>query len=231
MSKQSSNELTGSLFDFSAYETAVQLKPKLEVKAKLVSPSKIEALHKCFTMIITMIDVTGLPAGNAISLFELAGEDLLTLEQKRYLAGPISVHQNQWTADCEGPTFEWLRNACYKERMEMVMQEVESGESKGLASAAEVSICMYPATVAAPMHYSTADVYLWATGKTVLKHKGIDTSDISGHLTYEAVKFEYEILAREIRRKVVAAAQSRVPTQKPKQVADDFEQQGELLVG
>lgn len=231
MPKQSSNELTGSLFDFSAYEVAPPPKPKLEIKAKSIAPSKIEALRKCFTMIMAMIDVTGLPAGNAIALFELTGEDLLTLEQRRYLAGPISVHQNQWTADCEGLTFEWLRNACYKERMEMVMQEVESGESKGLASTAEVSICMYPAMMDAPMHHSIVNVYLWASSQTVQRHKGIDTSDINGNLTYEAVKFEYEILAREIRCKVVAAAQSRVPARKPKRSVDDFEQQGELLAG
>jgi hypothetical protein len=145
---------------------------------------------------------------------EVFAPGLLTLDDSRYLRGPVVVHQNGWTETLP----DWLPAMVSIERAEIVFAET----SRYIVGPAEIAAVMYPATMAAPMYSDYADLYIWATVKAHSRRKAISSHDAfrellgSDPITDASVLeprgrlFEtYRYLAQDIRRRVIAAQTER----------------------
>ena len=191
------------------------------IEPEPIQPASLDVsaqLDRQLAMLVILIDM-GASKGITTGMLEVGNS--LTLEQIRYLSGPISVHKaGNWEKDIEEDSFSWLRMAVAKDRLEIVVHELKTGESNRMASASEILCCMYSATMVAPMHHSWADVYTYANSLTIPKHRfpnGYPDGSADwwsfmdfGHpLNYKQVKDDYELLARDIRRKVVDGAREK----------------------
>lgn len=145
---------------------------------------------------------------------EVFAPGLLTLDDSRYLRGPVVVHQNGWTETLP----DWLPAMVAIERSEIVFAET----SRYIVGPAEIAAVMYPATMAAPLYSDHADLYIWATIKAHSRRKAISSDDAHRELlgsypiTDAAVLeprgrlFEtYRRMAQDIRRRVIAAQTER----------------------
>jgi hypothetical protein len=94
-----------------------------------------------------------------------------TAEQRRYLSGPIVLHNPGWTDTVP----KWLTVAIPDARLERVQAEVEDETVRDLATLEEVCAYLYTASLAFPLDRDHAAIYLWATGQ-VLSRQGRVTS-------------------------------------------------------
>lgn len=129
----------------------------------------------------------------------------------RYLAGPIIVSGGGWQDSIPS----WLLEAIPVARFEAIATEVESGVV-GLATAEELLACLYPATMIAPMKHQWYQVYMYVGNEVLTKHKKLPSEqsfwelmNIVHPITYEEVKFDYNELARDIRKQVIKQAAAR----------------------
>jgi hypothetical protein len=144
---------------------------------------------------------------------EVFAPGLLTLDDSRYLRGPVVVHQNGWTETLP----DWLPAMVSIERAEIVFAET----SRSIVGPAEIAAVMYPATMAAPMYSDYADLYIWATVKAHSRRKAISSDDAFRELGSDPITdasvleprgrlFEtFRYLAQDIRRRVIAAQTER----------------------
>ncbi len=147
----------------------------------------------------------------------------------RYLAGPISIHQCGWSEMLP----QWLPKAIYLDRFDTIVAENEKGIVGELATPSEVTACIYPATLIAPLDRYWADVYLWAANESLTKHgklpegqtfwdvQGIEPVQMSGYIETEC----YNRIARDIRRRVVEAGKQRGWGKKRKAVKSNTQRQ------
>jgi len=150
-------------------------------------------------------------------LLEFAGVKL-SLEQKRYLQGPIVQHKSSW-ADT---TPKWMFQQIPAERFAIVLEEIQSGQASWQVSPTELSVAIYPASMDAPMREEYAQIYLWASAQASAKHyqkpvaqiweqigRPVEDNEVlkSGGSYYHT----YRELCQDLRRKIV-----KVQTQRAK---------------
>ncbi|MCU0551883.1 MAG: hypothetical protein MUC48_21295 [Leptolyngbya sp. Prado105] len=210
------------LFDPAEYRSLKpQKQPEFTPTPKSITPDRIEQLDRCFAMFNAMIDM-GMDKDEIAVLLSLSAE--LTNEQYRYLAGPVTVHSAiGWVEDFKSPSMQWLIQAIYKDRLEIVIHELKTGTSNHKASASEILACMYPATMAAPLHPDWSDVYFYAGSIVFPKNNRLPPNTtfwqhlgFGYEITYEQVKYDYDKLAHDIRRRVVQSAADKGITLNPK---------------
>ncbi len=79
-------------------------------------------------------------------LLEMSGTSL-SVEQKRFLLGPIIQHKSAW----QDTTPKWIYEAVTFDRMQILFEEIESGESHNRVGPIELMAVIYPATMEAPL--------------------------------------------------------------------------------
>jgi hypothetical protein len=149
-----------------------------------------------------------MPRSIVAAVTEAFTPDRLTLDERRFLAGPLIVHNPQgW------PLPDWLADAAGAERIGIVFGVTPHY----IVGPAEISAVMFGASMDAPMDRDHVDLYLWATINAHAKRKGFDPVTLFGELlnmrpiTDDEVLERggrlhetYRRLAEDIRRKVVA---------------------------
>lgn len=152
------------------------------------------------------------------SLLEFCDLDISWI---RYLAGPIIISKGLG-AGWSDMTPHWLYKAVVLDRLDLIAEEFESGKVSSLATPSEVLTVMMPVTFEVPLRSDWVDVYLWAGNETMMKHNrmkdGITFWEHVGGkpVSYSQVKHNYEIIATDIRSKVVSSAKSQGWGVKPK---------------
>jgi hypothetical protein len=132
----------------------------------------------------------------------------LTLEQRRFLAGPLVIHQNAWTDTLPG----WFNDAVSAERIGIVFGVTPDY----IVGPAEIAAVMYPATMASPLSHYHVELYLWAVINADAKRKALSSDKLFREvLNMEPIEDRqvlkpggrlydiYRRLANDIRRKVV----------------------------
>jgi len=142
----------------------------------------------------------------------------LTAEQRRYLSGPIVLHNPGWADTVP----EWLTAAIPVARLAQVQAEVEDETVHNLATLEEVCAYLYTASPAFPLDRDHTAIYLWATAQVLSRH-GLAPSvesvfellgEIGAHHQALTDYQEHEVLGalrRDIRRSVARHAQVRKP--------------------
>ena len=152
-------------------------------------------------------------------LAEFAGIELKP-DDRRFLEGPIILHQSLWNDTLPG----WVAPQVAAERAEIVLKRLAMP-----VGPTEVMAVMYGAMLDAPRPHNTSELYLWASANAAARHYKRDIGEIwrlldmapivdseviepSGRLHHD-----YTSLVAEIRRKVIAAQKRREPKlRKPK---------------
>ena len=91
----------------------------------------------------------------------------LTAEQRRYLSGPIVLHNPGWADNLP----EWLTAAIPAARLVQVTTENAGETEHDLATLEEVCAYLYTASLAFPLDRDYTAIYLWATAQ-VLSRQG-----------------------------------------------------------
>jgi len=153
-------------------------------------------------------------------------EVTLTTEQRRYLSGPLVLHNPGWADTLPG----WLVEVIPVARAAQVAAEVAGEVEPGLATLEEVCAYLYTASLASPLHRDYAEVYVWATAQ-VLARQGRAASVEAVFEMLGEVGARYQILTpyqerdvlrplmRDIRRSV--ARHSTTKSHAPSRVAPD----------
>ena len=134
--------------------------------------------------------------------------DTLSPDDRRFLMGPLVVHENGWTETLPA----WLHDQVGQERVGIVFGLTP----QYIVGPAEIAAVMYAATLAAPLNHYYADLYCWATihadarrkreepelGFARLDMPPISDSDVvvRGGRIWET----YRELATDVRRRVVS---------------------------
>jgi len=143
-------------------------------------------------------------------------EVTLTTEQRRYLSGPLVLHNESWADTLP----DWLRQVIPAARAAQVMAETADEAEPGLATLEEVCAYLYTASLAFPLPHDYAEVCVWATAQMLAKH-GRATSieavfEMLGEvgarfqsLTHYQEREVLRVLQRDIRRSVARHAAGR----------------------
>ncbi|MBD1995374.1 hypothetical protein H6G00_01845 [Leptolyngbya sp. FACHB-541] len=137
----------------------------------------------------------------------------LSVDQLRYLVGPVVVHRNGWSDTIP----EWLVFAAYEDRLNVIFEECQTGKITGLAAPADMLAAMYPASMEAPMHHDWCELYFYLGGDVLPRFGKIESTEAFfkhiGHdyrpPTLREVRQDYDFLSRDVRRKVANAAKDR----------------------
>ena len=92
------------------------------------------------------------------TLLEMAGERELSLEQKRYLCGPLVVHSSNG-GTC-WPLPDWVPAQVKAERAEIVSSEIMGGAIAWSVGPTEIMAVMHDAALCAPLRDDHASLYL-----------------------------------------------------------------------
>ena len=140
----------------------------------------------------------------------------LSPDDRRFLEGPIIVHQSAWNSTL--PT--WVIPQVLVERTQIVLERLPFP-----VGPTEIMAVMYGATMDNPLRSDAADLYLWASVNAAARHFGHDPRALWMKLDMASIPsdqvverggryFEtYRALADEIRRKVITAQRKREPKQ------------------
>lgn len=156
--------------------------------------------------LISTIAGMGLPAVLVSTLLEMNGHRP-SLDDGRFLRGPIIYHQTAWSDTIP----KWMFDQVREERA-----EIAAGALRMPVGPTEIAVVMYSRTFEAPMPYHMTQLYLWATANACARHykkplseywkmldmRPIDDSEVlseRGELAHE-----YRFLSQEIRRKVIS---------------------------
>ena len=88
-----------------------------------------------------------------------------TAEQRRYLNGPLVLHNPGW-ADCVP---DWLTSAIPAARLNKVIAEIAGEADQPLATLEEVCAYLLTASLAFPLDGDHTAIYLWATAQVLTR--------------------------------------------------------------
>jgi hypothetical protein len=126
----------------------------------------------------------------------------LTAEQRRYLSGPLVLHNPGW-ADCVP---DWLTSAIPAARLNQVIAEIAGEADQPLATLEEVCAYLFTASLAFPLDGDHTAIYLWATAQ-VLTRQGHAVSVESVFEMLGEVGVRHQILSQYQEREVLRALQ------------------------
>lgn len=92
--------------------------------------------------------------------------DRVHRDHLRYLLGPVVQHQSDW----RDATPSWLYAAVTAGRLRVILAERAEGCIGWQVAPEEITACLYPATMDAPMRSEYADLYLWASAQANARH-------------------------------------------------------------
>lgn len=160
----------------------------------------------------------GMDSGAMAVLREFAQEHgavrELTADERRFLDGPVVVHESPWRDTLPG----WMPAQAKAERAEILL-----GGAPGIVGPTEIAAVMYPRTFESPMPHDMAELYLWASTKAAARHFDRTLDDLWKSLGGQRIEdrdvlepagrlyYTYRDLAHEIRRKVAKAQKAREP--------------------
>lgn len=136
----------------------------------------------------------------------------LTAEQRKYLAGPLVMHNRSW-----GETLPaWMEESIPTARLRQVIAEVTGEDPEGMASLEEVMAYLYTACLALPLSQEHGRVYFWVASRVLPRYGMVSNSEglveQLGMRPEELRLSDYERreyldhLRRDIRRSVVRNA-------------------------
>jgi hypothetical protein len=142
----------------------------------------------------------------------------LTAEQRRYLSGPLVLHNPGW-ADCVP---DWLITAIPAARLEQVTAEVAGETERDLATLEEVCAYLYTASLAFPLDRDYTAIFLWSTTQALSRQGRVPSvevvfemlGEIGAHdrtLTAYQEREVLRVLRRDIRRSVTRHARAPKP--------------------
>jgi hypothetical protein len=153
-------------------------------------------------------------ARSAISTLAEFAEIELSTDDRRFLEGPIVLHQSAWNDTLP----DWVAPQVTAERAEIVLNQVRMP-----VGPIEIMAAMYGAMLDAPRPHNTSELYLWASASAASRHYRRDIAEIWKSLNMPPIadaevvvrggrlNHDYTALAAEIRRKVIAAHKQREP--------------------
>lgn len=144
-------------------------------------------------------------------------EVTLTTEQRRYLSGPLVLHNESWADTLP----DWLRQVIRLARAAQVAAEATGEVEPGLAALEEVCAYLYTASLAFPLHRDYAEVYVWATAQVLARHgRAASVEAVCEMLGEVRARFQsltadqecgvLRVLQRDIRRSVVRHSAGRL---------------------
>lgn len=177
-----------------------------------------EPLPKRTVDMLALLGEIGAPRALLGALAGMAGGRGLSLDDRRYLEGPIVVHNGGgWDADIP----KWMFPQISAERVEIVLGHAARGLIIGPT---EVAAVMFAAIMESPLHHDMTQIYLWASTNAAARYyrrpataifKEIGMAPITdAEIVTGSLRYEYQGLASEIRRKVVQAQQARERAEK-----------------
>lgn len=150
---------------------------------------------------LALLGELGLPASVVASFSQVFDPDGLTQDDRRYLAGPLVVHQSSWNDTRP----KWLDQQARQERVGVVFGQLPGH----IVGPSEIAAVMYGATLEAPLGHEWQELYLWAAAHAVTrrdhgKRPDIETLPDDTFLS-PAGRYHhaYRDLATDVRRKVV----------------------------
>lgn len=162
-----------------------------------------------------MIEVA-LPANVAKAMLASCNLPDLSLNQRRYLSGPVIIHQSPFSNDMPKDVFQHV----IKERLLQVAEELEKGVEGTHCGPIGIMAALYGASFEAPLRSEIAELYLWSGAHYLVSRDGI-TIEKAREKAMSSVPDEsftrpngryypdWRELSYEIRRKVVAAQAER----------------------
>ncbi|MEL7534173.1 MAG: hypothetical protein AAFN10_22910 [Bacteroidota bacterium] len=178
--------------------------------------------------LLSLMAQMGMSSDILTMLLEFAGGKL-SLEQKRYLQGPIVQHKSPWAET----TPQWMYQQIPAERFAIVLEEVQNGQAGWQVGPTELSVAIYPASMDAPMREAYAQIYLWASAQASAQHyqkhlaqiweqigRPVEDHEVlqSGGRYYHT----YRELCQDLRRKIIkvqAQREKKAPTTPKKATA------------
>jgi hypothetical protein len=173
------------------------------------NPSEKERAARMLSVLASM----GMARSAIAALAEFAEIELGT-DDRRFLEGPIILHQSPWNDTLP----EWVAPQVAAERAEVVLKQ-----RRMPVGSTEIMAVMYGAMLDAPRPHNTAELYLWASAKAAARHFKRDIAEIWKTLNMAPIAdseviepsgllyHDYSALAAEIRRKVISAQARRDP--------------------
>jgi hypothetical protein len=147
----------------------------------------------------------------------------LSADDRRFLMGPIVVHDAGWG----GTIPNWMIEQAGAERVEIVL-----GDKPWIIGPTELAAVMYGAMMSAPRGSDLTDLYLWAASTASARHYSRPIEELWQQLNMRAVAdsdvlersgrlwHDYQALANAARSKSIAEQAGREPkTPKRKQPA------------
>ena len=105
-----------------------------------------------------------MPPKIVAAVTEVFTPDKLSLDDLRFLKGPLVVHESPWNANRPA----WLAEQAGAERIGIVFGLTP----QYIIGPAELAAVMYGATLDRPLSHYHADLYIWATVNAVAKRDG-----------------------------------------------------------
>ena len=112
------------------------------------------------------------------SLLNFSNENDISGKQKCYLLGPIVQHDSSW----KDATPEWMIQAVFPERAEIIRKELNEKAEGWRIGPAELATALYPAVMEASLSYETSQVFLWASAKAIVKYRKEHVNEIKEQL-------------------------------------------------
>ena len=158
----------------------------------------------CFTpkiqnILKMMLDI-GMSPRILYSLLEFTG---LKKEYKHYFGAPIVAKESGWMDTIP----DWIKNAVYKERFEIICKEYNENRIGIYASYPEAMCVLMPASMDAPLNRDWTNIYTWLGKQVCIKHQKKQEEDFKRICDIEKLsRDEQEQLNRllaDIRRKTI----------------------------
>ncbi|MGI9485301.1 MAG: hypothetical protein ACR2RF_05345 [Geminicoccaceae bacterium] len=158
--------------------------------------------------------MVGAPKDLIVAMVDFAGIKLCA-DHRRFLTGPVVQHRNGW----QDTTPPWLYDAIPAERLAIVLDDHAHGREGSKVGPAELAAVLYPASMEAPMHHWSAEIYLWACGHAQAAKKGVPADEIRKVVDFVqdgevidpagSLHHDYRHVANDIRRRVIRHQKER----------------------
>lgn len=185
--------------------------PNLPIALHTQRPSQLE---ESTVRILSALADLGCNKGLIGVLLEMV--DVPT-EARRYVEGPVIVHDNAWKADIP----DWMFGQTIAERVDVIGRQLQGANLPEIVGPTEIATVMYPATMEAPLLSEWNELYLSAAARAYVRHNRRADTNVKGLLAYDVRPWAeyldpanhhhdlYRTFASDIRRKVVAAQAGR----------------------
>lgn len=140
-----------------------------------------------------------LRAGNMPQAILIPSLEFLEIDIKylAYIISPIILPRKEFVG-----IPEWVQNAINQDRLDLIIEELESGKEIGYCGISELSLYLSELSLLAPLSSEWADLYLWAGRELIKKHNPGILKLMSDMpiVEFESVERNFNKLSKDIRR-------------------------------